>query len=40
MTGILWIGWWIILFAFEGDGVIKDFPGNYTQIQGNGKRKS
>ena len=21
------------IFAFEGDGVIKDFPGNYTQYK-------
>ena len=25
--------WLIILFAFEGDGVIKDFPGNYSQYR-------
>ena len=33
MTDILWTGLVDHLFAFEGNGVIKDFPGNYSQYR-------
>jgi ATP-binding cassette subfamily F protein uup len=43
MTDILWIVLSDHLFVFEGDGVIKDFPGNYSQYRestANGQRST
>ena len=33
MTVILWIKLWIILFVFRGEGMVEDFPGNYSDFR-------